>query len=385
VNLFGDTEFQQEHLQNVCTPNFKSHLTVPEGMQHVSFQIYDHVDEVTKPPMYWVDLPWPVRVDKDSRRASGLVIGREYIPPTFDYNSKNIMGRMASGDDGIEHVKLTAGKVIPGNPVSRHSDWNIVPDPSSEGGFRLMESFRDINPAEIPQQGSGSSIVSGNGDIYEENKGNSHGELSKILGIGMTSGAADTAGVSLSLGLQWPSGNVLGSEMLSAGIVSTGVSVPSSPQGPSANVLGSGMQSGAVVGIGVNIGSGNRRPAAINLGLGVGGGGGKLSSKGNQPMLHSGQKISQSSQQQPHSAFIESSTSRNPSSYSETRWRISAPKQLQSQFLPAAHWHVSSVPVVLSQKLPLVATGVAPATIHYLSPPFPGSQVHAEASSVSTS
>jgi hypothetical protein len=379
MDLLEDIELQQIHLENVCTPNFKSRLTVPEGIQHISFQIYDHVDEVTKPPKHWVDLPWPVRVDKDSRHASGLVIGEQYIPPTFDYNSKNIMGRMASGDDGIEHVKLTAGQVIPDNPVSRHSDWNIVPDPSSDGGLKLVESsFGDINPTEIPQQGSGSGTIYGNGDIYQENKGNNHGELSKILGVGMTSGTADTSGVSLALGLQWPSRNVLGSGMLSAG-----VSVASSPQRPSPNVLGSGMSSAAVVDTSVYIGSGFWRPAASILGLGVGD---KFSNKGNQPMLHRSQKISQSGQQQSHSVFVESGSSRNPSlSSSKTGWRVSAPKQLQSQFLPAAHWHVSSVPVDISQKLPLVATGVVPATIHYLSPPSPGSQVHAEASSVSPS
>jgi hypothetical protein len=404
-----DIELQQIHLENLCIPNFKSRLTVPEGIQHISFQIYDHVDEVTKPPKHWVDLPWPVRVNKDSRHASGLVIGEEYIPPTFDYNSKNIMGRMASGDDRIEHVKLTAGQVIPDTPVSKHSDWNIVPDPSSDGGLKLVESsFGDINPAEIPQQGSGSGIIYGNGDIYQENKGNNHGELSKILGVGMTSGTADTSGVSLAVGLQWPSRNVLGGGMSSAGVSvpnspqrpspnvlgsgmsSVGVSVPNSPQKrPSPNVLGSGMSSAVVVGTSGYIGSGYWRPAASILGLGVGSSGGgsdKFSNKGNQPMLHRSQKISQSGQQQSHSVFVESSSSRNPSlSSSKTGWRVSAPKQLQSQFLPAAHWHVSSVPVDISQKLPLVATGVVPATIHYLSPPSPGSQVHAEASSVSTS
>lgn len=342
---------------------------------------------MTKPPKRWLDLPWPVRVDKDSRHASGLVTGEEYIPPTYDYSSRNIMGRMASGDDGIEHIKLTAGQVIPGSPVSRNSDWNIVPDPSSDGGFRLVESsFGDINPAQIPQQGSSSSIIYGNGGIYQENRGNNPGESSKIPGIEMTSGAADTSGVSSALGLPWPASNVLGSGMSSAGVVSTGVSVPNSSQRPSANVLGSGMSSAAVVGTGVYIGSGYQRPSVSILGEGVGSGGGgdKLSNKGNQPTLHSDQKVSQNGQQQSHSISVESGsvgTLSSPSS--RTGWKVSTPVQLQSQFLPAAHWHGSSVPVGLSQKLPSVATGGVPAGSQYLPFPYPRSPVHTEVSSVS--
>jgi hypothetical protein len=340
---------------------------------------------VTKPPKHWVDLPWPIRVDKDSRRASGLVIGEEYIPPTFDYSSKNIVGRMSSGDDGIEHVKLTAGQVIPGNHASRRSDWNIVPDPSSDGGFRLVESsFGDINPTEIPQQGSSSSTVYENGDTYQENKGNNHEGSSKILGIGMTGSAADISGVVSALDSHWPSNSGLGSGMSSAGIISTGVSVPSIPNRPSANVLGNGMSSAAVLGSSVYIGSGYQRPTASVLGEGVGSGSSvTLSSNGNQPMLHRGQKGSRSGQQQSHSVSVESSTSRTPST--KTDRRVSAHKQLQPQFPPAAHWHVSNVPVGHSQKLASVATGVAPTASRYLSPHSPRSQVRAEASSLSTS
>jgi hypothetical protein len=45
----------------------------------VCFQIYSPEDEVTKPPKRWVALPWPVPVDKNSRHASGVNIGEEYI------------------------------------------------------------------------------------------------------------------------------------------------------------------------------------------------------------------------------------------------------------------------------------------------------------------
>lgn len=310
---------------------------------------------MTKPPKRWVDLPWPVRVDKNSRHASGLVTGEEYIPPTYDYSSKNIMGRMASGDDGIEHIKSTAGQVIPGSPVSRRSDWNIVPDPSSDGGFRLVESsFGDINPAQIPQQGSSSNIIYGNGGIYQENKGNNSGESSKVAGTEVTSGAADISGVSSALGLQWPASNVLGSGMSSAGVVSTGLSVPNSSQRPSANVLGSGMSSAVIVGTGVHIGSG---------------GDNKLSNKGNEPTLRSDHEVSQNGQQQSHSISVESGNVGTPSSLSsKTGWKVSAPVQLQSQFLPAAHWHVG-----LSQKLP----AAIPADSQYLSSPYPRSPASA--------
>jgi hypothetical protein len=321
---------------------------------------------------------------------------------------------MAPSEDGIEHVKLAAGKGITGSPTSRHSDWDIVPDPSSDGGFRLVESsFGDINPAEVPQQGSSSSIIYGNGDTDQENRGNNDGESSKIAGIGMTSGAAVTLGVSSGYGLWWPSSsvlgsgmsshgvvstgvsvpsspqrpsaNILGSGMSSPGVVSTGVSVPNSPQRPSANVLGSGMSSPGVVGTGVYIGSGYQIPSASILGEGVGSGD-KLPSKGNQLLLHTGQKISQSGQQQFHSVHVsvKNGSSGIPSPSSKTGWRVSAPGQLQAQFLPAAHWHGSPVPVGLSQKSPSVATGVLPAASQHQLSLSPGSLVHTEASSIST-
>jgi hypothetical protein len=139
------------------------------------------------------------------------------------------------------------------------------------------------------------------------------------------------------------------------------------------------MSSAAVVGTGIYIGSGYQRPSVSILGEGVGSGGGdKVSSK------DSDQKISQNGQLQSHSISVENSSVGTPSSSpSKTGCKVSAPVQLQSQFLPAAHWHGSSVPVVLSQKSPSVATGVMPAGSQYQSSPFPGSPAHTEVSSVS--
>jgi hypothetical protein len=306
---------------------------------HVCFQIYSPEDEVTKPPKRWVALPWPVRVDKNSRHASGLITGDEYILPTLDYTNKNVTGQMSSGDDGIEHVKQGPGQVIISNPTGARDDWDIVPDPSSDGGFRLVElSSGNINPAKLPQQGSSSSILYGNGNAYQGNRGNNNRSSPNILGTGMTSGAVVTSGVSSAAGSELPSKNILSSGMSSAAVVSTGVSVGSGYQIPSVSVLGKGVSSDI---------------------------GGNSSTEGNQPLPHTGWDLSPGSQS--HSAHVPQKE--------KIGWGVSAPEQSQSQFLPAAHWHVSSVDVGPSQKLPSVAAGVMPAAGQYQSSLFVGTTV----------
>ncbi|XP_021942881.1 uncharacterized protein LOC110841538 isoform X2 [Zootermopsis nevadensis] len=324
--------------------------------------IYSPEDEVTKPPKRWVGLPWPVRVDKNSRHASGLIIGEEYIPPTLDYSSKNIMGRMFSSDDGIEHMKLTPGQLITSEPTRQHSNWDIVPDPSSDGGFRLVESSSgNINPAHITQQGSSSSLVYENGNAYEENvKGNNHEESSDIPGAGVTSGAV-TSGVALAHGLQWPSKNVVGSGMLSAAVVGTGLLVGSEYHRPSASVLGKGVNSG---------GSGS-------------------STKDNQPSPHMNWDVFPSSQLQTHSQLVSEGsgsfgTQKQKIQSSKIGWELPSAHQSQSDFFPAAHWHVASISVDPIQKLPSVATGVFSAAGQYLSSPSMGSTVEKAVMSGST-
>jgi hypothetical protein len=304
------------------------------------FQIYSPEDEVTKPPKRWVALPWPVRVDKNSRHASGLSIGEEYIPPTLDYSNKNITGQMSSGDAGIEHVKQSPEQMILSNPTRGHDDWDIVPDPSSDGGFRLVESSSgNINPAELSQQGSSSSTLYGNGNTYQENKGKNNGRSPNILGTGMASGATITSGVS-------------------SGAVS---------EFPSKNVLSSGMSSAAVVGTGVSIGSGYQRPSVAVLGQGLGSGvGDDSSTKGNRPLPHADWDISPGGHS--HTLHVpEKDNNSGVSSLSKVAGGVSTPEQSQSQFPPAAHWHVSSIGMGPSQKVPLVAAGVMPAAGQYQS------------------
>lgn len=289
---------------------------------------------MTKPPKRWVALPWPVPVDKNSRHASGVNIGEEYIPPTLDYSNKNIVGQMSSGDDGIEHVKQTPGQITVNSPTSGRGEWDIVPDPSSEGGFRLVESSSgNIDPAELPQQGSSSSILYGNGNSYQGNGGTNNGRSPNILGTGMASGATITSGVSSAAGSGLPSKNFLSSGMSSAAVVSTGVSIGSSYQRPSLSVLGEGVSHGV---------------------------GGDLSTKGNRTLPHRDLDISPSSQSHTVYAPEKDSSSGAPSS-SKIGWGVSPLEQSQSQFLPAAHWHVSSIGIGPSQKLPSVAAGVIPA------------------------
>lgn len=290
---------------------------------------------MTKPPKRWLGLPWPVRVDKNSRHASGLHIGEEYIPPTLDYSGK------------IEHVKLTSEQLTTGIPTRGPSDWDIVPDPSSEGGFRLIESSSgNIDPAQIPQQGSSSSIVYGNGNSYQENKVNNHGGSPNILGTGMTSGAAVNSSMSLVHGSQRPSKNVLGSGMLSASVVGTGVAIGNGYQRPSLSVLGEGVGSGS------------------------------SSVRGNQPTLHMDWKISPSGSGTQKQLQLSSS--------SKIGWGVSSANYSWSQFLPAAHWHVASISVGPSQKLPPIGIGVMPPAGHYQSSSFLGSKVETTAPSVST-
>jgi len=294
---------------------------------------------VTKPPKRWVALPWPVPVDKNSRHASGVSIGEEYIPPTLDYSNKNIAGQMSSGDDGIEHVKQTPGQIIANNPTRGHSEWDIVPDPSSDGGFRLVESSSgNIDPAELPQQGSSSSILYGNANSYQGN-GGTNNRTPNILGTGMTSGATITSGVSSAAGSELPSKNILSSGMSSGAVVSTGVSIGSRYQRPSVSVLGEGVSHGVSD---------------------------DSSTKGNRPLPHTDWDISASSQSHTLHAPEKDSSSGAPSS-SETGWGVSPLEQSQSQFLPAAHWHVSSIGIGPSQKLPSVAAGVIPAASQYWS------------------
>ena len=306
----------------------------------VCFQIYSPEDEVTKPPKRWVALPWPVPVDKNSRHASGVNIGEEYIPPTLDYSNKNIAGRMSSGDDGIEHVKQTPGQVIVNSPTRGHGEWDIVPDPSSDGGFRLVESSSgNTDPVGLPQQGSSSSILYGNGNSYQGNRGTNNRRTPNILGTGMASGATIASGVSSAAGSELPSKNVLSSGMSSAAVVSTGVSVGSGYQRPSVSVLGEG----------------------VNHGVSD-----DSSTKGNRPLPHPDWDISPSSQSHTVYAPEKDSSSGAPSS-TKTGWGVSPLEQSQSQFLPAAHWHVSSIGIGPSQKLPSVAAGVIPAAGQYRS------------------
>jgi len=306
----------------------------------VCFQIYSPEDEVTKPPKRWVALPWPVPVDKNSRHASGVNIGEEYIPPTLDYSNKNIAGRMSSGDDGIEHVKQTPGQVVVNSPTRGHGEWDIVPDPSSDGGFRLVESSSgNTDPVGLPQQGSSSSILYGNGNSYQGNRGTNNRRTPNILGTGMASGATIASGVSSAAGSELPSKNVLSSGMSSAAVVSTGVSVGSGYQRPSVSVLGEG----------------------VNHGVSD-----DSSTKGNRPLPHPDWDISPSSQSHTVYAPEKDSSSGAPSS-TKTGWGVSPLEQSQSQFLPAAHWHVSSIGIGPSQKLPSVAAGVIPAAGQYRS------------------
>lgn len=294
---------------------------------------------MTKPPKRWVALPWPVPVDKNSRHASGVNIGEEYIPPTLDYSNKNIAGQMSSGDDGIEHVKQTPGQIV-NSPTRGHVDWDIVPDPSSDGGFRLVESSSgNIDPAELPQQGSSSSILYGNGSSYQGNGGTNNGRSPNILGTGIASGAIITSGVSSAAGSELPSKNVLSSGMSSAAVVSTGVSIGSGYQRPSVSVLGEGVSHGV---------------------------GDDSSTKGNQPLPHTDWYISPSSQS--HTIHApENDSSSGALSSSKIGRGVSPLEQSQSQFLPAAHWHVSSIGISPSQKLPSVAAGVIPAAVQYQS------------------
>jgi hypothetical protein len=314
---------------------------------------------VTKPPKRWVGLPWPVRVDENSRHASGLIIGEEYIPPTLDYSSKNIMGRMSSNDDGIEHVKLTPGQLITSNLARRQSDWDIVPDPSSDGGFILVESSSgNVDPAQIPQQGSSSSVVYENVNTYEANvKGNNREGLSDILGTGMTSGA-----------------------------VTLGVALAHGSQRPSKNVLNSGMSSAAVVGTGISIGNEYQRPSVGVLGEGVSRVDGGSSTKGNQPSPVMDWENFPSSQLNSHSLHAPEvhgslGTQKQEiqtSSASMIALGVSPTHQAQSQlqFLPASHLHVPSISINSSQKLPSVATGIMPASGQYQPFPSRGSTVN---------
>jgi hypothetical protein len=304
----------------------------------VCCQIYSPEDEVTKPPKRWVALPWPLPVDKNSRHASGVSIGEEYIPPTLDYSNKNIVGQMSSGDDGIEHVKQTPGQIIVNSPTRGHGEWNIVPDPSSDGGFRLVESSSgNIDLAELPQQGSNSSVLYGNGSSYQGNGGTNNGRSPNVLGAGMASGATITLGVSSAADSKLPSKNVLSSGMSSAAVVSTGVST--GYQRPLVSVLGEGVSHGV---------------------------GDDSSTKGNRPLPHTDWDISPSSQSHTLHAPGKDSSSEAPLS-SKIGLGVSPLEQAQSQFLPAAHWYMSSIDIGPSQKLPSVTAGVIPAARQYQS------------------
>jgi hypothetical protein len=212
----------------------------------------------------------------------------------------------------------------------------------NNGGFRLVESSSgNINPAQIAQQGSSSSLMYENGNTYEENvKGNNREGSSDVLGTGMTSGAV-TSGVALAHGSQWPSKNVLDSGMLSAAVVGTGVFVGSEYKRPSVSVLREGVSSGD---------SGS-------------------STKGNQPSPHTNWDVFPSSLLQSHSQHVSEKTGSfgtqkqkiQSSSSSKIGWGVPSTLQSQSHFFPAAHWHVASISVDPGQKLPSVATRIMPA------------------------
>jgi hypothetical protein len=253
---------------------------------------------------------------------------------------------MSSSDDGIEHVKLTPGQQVTSNPTRQHSNWDIVPDQSSDSGFRLVESSSgNVNPAQIPQQGSSSSLVYENENTSEKSvKGNNHEGLLDILGTGMTNGAV-TSSAALVRGSQWPSKNVLGSGMLSAAVVGAGVFVGSEYQRPSVSVLGEGVSSGG------------------------------SSTKGNQTSPQTNWDFFPSSQLQSYSEhFSEKSGSLGTqkqkiqlSSFSKIGWGVPSTHQSQPHFFPAAHWHVASKSIDPSESLPSVATGIMPSAGQYQS------------------
>jgi hypothetical protein len=157
------------------------------------------------------------------------------------------------------------------SPSIGHGEWDIVPDPSSDGGFRLVESLSgNMDPAELPHQGSSSSILYGNGNSSQGNGGTNNRRSPNILGTGMASGATITLGVSSAAGSELPSKNILSSGMTSAAVVGTGVSTGSRYQRPSVSVLGEGVS--LVVGddsstkvIGVYLTKTGTSPQAVSL------------------------------------------------------------------------------------------------------------------------
>ena len=218
-------------------------------------QIVSEGDAVTKPPKRWENLPWPVPLNKDdySRHAAGVDIGPLWFSP----------------ENGTVNGTIEKDKPKPGEtPKARNTYWEIIPDPYSEGGFRLIKK---PPPGSVTTSGETSNVLNtengkpNSGSPYLLGKGISSGQnpsrpAAGVLGQGMESGSG--------VFQQRPSADILGSGISSGSAVGSGVSVAAHQWYPSASKLGSSVSSGALVGTGVVPGSSVKTPSRGGISYG---------------------------------------------------------------------------------------------------------------------
>ncbi|KAJ9578455.1 hypothetical protein L9F63_005325, partial [Diploptera punctata] len=215
--------------------------------------IISEEDAVTKPPKRWESLPWPVPIRKDeySRHASGVVTGRLWFSP----NEGVITGT-------IEKDKPTPRENVNINPRNYKSNWEIIPDPYSEGGFRLVKkppvpgivsTNHDSSNILFPENGSSDILGIGLSSADDSNQPDA-----SVLGQGVASASA-----------VGPSVDKLSSGMSSGSSVGSGFTFPTDQLKPSAEKLGSYMSSGAVLGKGVSPGNSIKTPPHNVLASGV--------------------------------------------------------------------------------------------------------------------
>ncbi|XP_069680100.1 uncharacterized protein teq isoform X2 [Periplaneta americana] len=312
--------------------------------------IVDPEGDVTKPPKQWVNLPWPVRGSKNSSSATG---GHIYYPPTLE---PNIMRRM-SPEDRIQHLKPESGQIVTNSPTTEDDDeWDIVSDPNSEGGFKLVKKSGQSQPSTTQRVVDSDAIIFPDDPVFNVS--------------------------------QEPSTNVLGYGMGSGSIISTGVSVANTPQRPSSVVLGTGISGASIVGKGVSVGNRSQRFSSNVLSKGLQSGA-SASSKiatvtGRQPQTsHWNIGPAVATVQGNHSPSANNSDSEEDliGAESNVGWGVSAANQPELQFLPAAHWYASSSAV--NENLTSVGDGIESASGHKSSSSL-GSTVVTANSSVSS-
>ncbi|PSN37221.1 hypothetical protein C0J52_12660 [Blattella germanica] len=232
-------------------------------------------EEVTKPPKRWESLPWPVPARKDEltgRSASGVVV-ELYLPP----DRETVEGI-------IQHVQPNSEEIPHFSSNQKESNWEIVPDEESEGGFKVVEQSslksQESNSSKDPdaitfidEEVGNENRFSNQGNHWSANLQLSSNNTNVITQIppasalrkGIESASVVGTGVSAANAQQGQSSNILGRGVSSGSFIGTGVSALDRPQRPSSDKLGHQVSSASVVGTGVSVGNGRETPPSSVL------------------------------------------------------------------------------------------------------------------------